>query len=116
MDSLINDAVIHSGQQLGYATIRQHQKDIMCNFLAGRDCLFVAPTGSGKSFIFEASPIALEYMSKQNCENKGHIALVVSPLVSLMRLQAQRLQERNISAAYLQVSSDIIIKSLMKEL
>jgi ATP-dependent DNA helicase RecQ len=105
MDSLINDALQYSVQKLGYTSIRQHQKDILEKLLTGQDCLLVAPTGSGKSFIFEAIPPALQYLNtRQSLSNKGNVVVVVSPLISLMRLQAKRLQERNISAAYLQVS------------
>ena len=71
--------------------IRQHQKDILEKVLMGQDCLFVAPTGSGKSFIFEAIPPALQYLNiRQSLKNKGNV-VVVSPLISLMRLQAYKI-------------------------
>ena len=91
MENLINDALQYSVQKLGYSSIRQHQKDILEKVLMGQDCLFVAPTGSGKSFIFEAIPPALQYLNtRQSLKNKGKI-VVVSPLISLMRLQAYKI-------------------------
>ena len=107
MDRLISDAIQHSLKRLGYTTIRQHQQDILEKLLRGQDCLLVAPTGSGKSFIFEAAPFAFSYLnSKTGCSKQGNMVVVVSPLISLMRLQARKLQERNIHAAYLQDLDD----------
>ena len=48
--------------KIGYASIRSHQRDVLVQALSEKDCLFVAPTGSGKSLIFEALPSGLQYI------------------------------------------------------
>ena len=101
MDKLITDAITFSMNKLGYDDIRPHQKDMLVNVLNGRDSFLVAPTGSGKSFVFEALPFGFTFIDKNDCEK---LIIVISPLVSLMKMQAECLQGRGIPAAYLNVS------------
>jgi ATP-dependent DNA helicase RecQ len=106
MDAQIDHAILQAVDRLGYASIRPHQREILEKLLAGQDCLFVAPTGSGKSLIFEAVPSAFSYMRAQNgCGDVNAIVVVISPLISLMKLQARDFKRRGITAAYLQVSN-----------
>ena len=58
--------------------------------LAGRDVLAVMPTGAGKSVCYQVPAVVMEGM-----------ALVVSPLVSLMADQVRAVQEAGIRGAYL---------------
>ena len=105
MDKLIEDSLKCAVQMLGYDSIRPEQKDILTKLLSGMDCLYVAPTGSGKSFIFEALPFATSYINNKKQNNKlDTLVLVISPLVSLMQMQARDLNSRGIKAAYLQVN------------
>mgnify|MGYP001590281275 FL=1 len=57
--------------------------------MAGRDSLLVLPTGGGKSLCFQAPAIARE-----------GLAIVVSPLISLMKDQVDTLVGNGVSAAY----------------
>src|SRR5438270_796494 len=59
---------------------RPGQVQAVDSALAGRDTLVVMPTGSGKSFCFQLTAIALE-----------GITVVVSPLISLMKDQIDNL-------------------------
>jgi len=59
MEKLIEEAVIFCITKIGYASKRSHQRDVLFQALSGKDSLFVAPTGSGKSLIFEALPSLL---------------------------------------------------------
>ena len=104
MDDLIQEAIAHSLIKTGYTCIRPHQKEILEKALSGQDCLFVAPTGSGKSLIFEAFPSALSFIRRKEGDDIRAIVVVISPLISLMKMQAKDLKRRGISAAYLQVS------------
>ena len=56
--------------------------------LAGRDSVVVLPTGGGKSLCFQAPALV-----------KGGVALVVSPLISLMKDQVDSLAENGVRAA-----------------
>lgn len=74
----------------GYDAFRPGQADVVGAVLAGRDALAVMPTGAGKSICYQV-PAAVS----------PGFALVVSPLVSLMKDQVQALREVGISAAFL---------------
>ena len=74
----------------GYDTFRPLQQDIIESVLAGRDTLGLMPTGGGKSITFQVPTMALDGM-----------ALVVTPIISLMKDQVDRLRSLNIKATYL---------------
>ncbi len=74
----------------GYDGFRPLQREAMESVLVGRDSLVVLPTGGGKSLCFQAPAVAME-----------GTALVVSPLISLMKDQVDTLQECGVSAACL---------------
>jgi ATP-dependent DNA helicase RecQ len=109
MDVLISEAIGYSVEQLGYERIRSQQKEVLEHLLQGEDSLLVAPTGHGKSFVFEAMPFAMSYIQEKQLgqSDTPKIVLVISPLISLMKTQATDLRNRGISAAYLQVSTYI---------
>lgn len=77
----------------GYDAFRTGQEEIISTILQGRPVLAVLPTGAGKSICFQLPSLLL----------KG-VTLVVSPLISLMKDQAETLAARGISAAYLDSS------------
>ncbi len=77
----------------GYDSFRPGQREIIEAVLAGQDCLGVMPTGSGKSLTYQVPAIAL-----------GRFALVVSPLIALMKDQVDALTEAGVSATFLNSS------------
>jgi ATP-dependent DNA helicase RecQ len=72
----------------GYTSFRPLQREAMDAVLAKRDSLLVLPTGGGKSLCFQAPAIAME-----------GLALVVSPLISLMKDQVDTLVGNGVAAA-----------------
>ncbi|XP_022780469.1 Bloom syndrome protein homolog [Stylophora pistillata] len=58
-----------------------------------RDVFINLPTGFGKSLIYQALPLVFDAMHRE-----GHIVVVISPLVSLMKDQVQKLKNLGISA------------------
>ncbi len=60
----------------GFASFRPGQEELVRRAMAGRDCLAVLPTGSGKSLGYQLPAMLLERPT-----------LVVSPLIALMRDQ-----------------------------
>ena len=74
----------------GYDTFRPLQQDIIESVLEGRDTLGLMPTHGGKSITFQVPTMAIDGM-----------ALVVTPIISLMKDQVDHLLERNIKATYL---------------
>ena len=74
----------------GYDAFRPLQQDIIESVLQGRDTLGLMPTGGGKSITFQVPTMAIDGM-----------ALVVTPIISLMKDQVDRLRVLNIKATYL---------------
>ena len=72
-------------QIYGYKTFREKQKDIIENILNGKDVLAILPTGHGKSICYQLPAL---YLRK--------IGIVISPLISLMEDQKNRLNELGI--------------------
>ncbi|HEY6080395.1 MAG TPA: ATP-dependent DNA helicase RecQ [Polyangiaceae bacterium] len=77
----------------GYDSFRPGQREIIDAVLSGQDCVGVMPTGSGKSITYQVPAIALE-----------RFALVVSPLIALMKDQVDALSEAGVSATFLNSS------------
>jgi ATP-dependent DNA helicase RecQ len=72
----------------GYSTFRPLQRESMDAILAGRDSLLILPTGGGKSICFQAPALLMD-----------GLAVVVSPLISLMKDQVDTLVENGVPAA-----------------
>jgi len=72
----------------GYDDFRPLQEAAMRSVLAGRDSLVVLPTGGGKSLCFQAPALAMP-----------GLAVVVSPLISLMKDQVDALVDCGVRAA-----------------
>jgi ATP-dependent DNA helicase RecQ len=77
----------------GFDSFRPQQEDAMRAILDGRDSIVVLPTGGGKSLCFQAPALVREGM-----------ALIVSPLISLMKDQVDTLVANGVPAAYLNSS------------
>lgn len=71
----------------GYASFRPMQEEIVSAALDGKDVLAILPTGGGKSVCFQVPAMMRE-----------GIAIVVTPLVALMKDQVQNLSARGIKA------------------
>ena len=72
----------------GYSSFRPLQREAMEAVMSGRDSLLVLPTGGGKSLCFQAPALA--------CDG---LAIVVSPLISLMKDQVDTLVGNGVAAA-----------------
>ncbi|MCL2628731.1 MAG: RecQ family ATP-dependent DNA helicase [Oscillospiraceae bacterium] len=77
----------------GHTQFRAAQEEIIDTLLGGRDVMGVMPTGAGKSVCFQVPALMM----------RG-AALVISPLISLMKDQVAQLCSRGIPAAFINSS------------
>ena len=77
----------------GYRSFRRGQEEVVDSLLSGRDALATMPTGAGKSLCYQVPALLLD-----------GVALVVSPLISLMKDQVNALTAQGVRAAYLNSS------------
>jgi len=82
-------------RQLGYDAFRPGQREAIETIIRDRRLLLVAPTGGGKSLIYQLPATVLPGTT-----------LVVSPLVSLMHDQVAALTERGVRATFLAATLD----------
>ena len=80
-------------QYFGYASFRGGQETLINDILEKKDVLGIMPTGAGKSLCFQIPALMMD----------GH-ALIVSPLISLMKDQVSALVQSGVAAAYINSS------------
>ena len=91
----------------GYDSFRPNQLEIIQHVLSGKDTLAIMPTGGGKSLCYQLPALAQQ-----------GVAIVISPLIALMKDQVDALKGNGVSAAFYNSSQDQqtqqnILESLM---
>ena len=73
----------------GYPTFRRLQREVIEHVVAGGDAFVLMPTGSGKSLCYQVPALV-----------RPGTAIVVSPLISLMKDQVDALRGNGVAAAF----------------
>ncbi len=79
----------------GFESFRQNQGAIITSIINGKDVFAVMPTGGGKSLCFQLPALL-----------RTGTAVVISPLISLMKDQVDAARENGIAAVFMNSSQD----------
>lgn len=95
--------------QFGFDHFRPNQEEIIETVINGEDAIAIMPTGGGKSLCFQLPALVLE-----------GTAIVVSPLIALMKDQVDALRANGISASYFnssqpQEEQQLVLKNLQEK-
>src|SRR6266571_9491929 len=93
MSSAIETARVVLRDTFGYKDFRPGQVDVVSAVLGGSDTLAVLPTGGGKSLCYQVPALL-----------RPGLTVVISPLISLMKDQVDRLVARGVPATFLNSS------------
>jgi ATP-dependent DNA helicase RecQ len=90
---LVQDPVEALRRSFGHAAFRGRQEEVVRHVVAGGDAVVLFPTGAGKSICYQVPALC-----REGC------AIVVSPLIALMRDQVEALRQAGVPAAALNSS------------
>ena len=90
----IEEAVERACAELGYTTIKEKQKEVILNFVSGRDVFAALPTGYGKSLCYGCLPGVFDRILSR----EGSIVIVVSPLSALMKDQVETFRKKGVTS------------------
>ncbi len=74
----ISDYLTQAASVLGYGAPKAFQKDAVDSIFKRNDVFLMAPTGSGKSFIYESTPLVANLQGTRT----DALVIIISPQVT----------------------------------
>ena len=107
--ALLAGAIEEGIRALGIRSIKPDQLTAVKSLLYGEDVFVSAPTGFGKSLVYQLLPFCSASLLRSClCTNKSPVVVVVSPLVSLMYDQVTKLVKKGVKAACVSGDSQLV--------
>ncbi|XP_072166070.1 ATP-dependent helicase wrn-1-like [Diadema setosum] len=100
-DSDIEKSIQYAAEKLGFVDgFREQQQKSLHSFIRGHDLFISLPTGFGKSVVFQAAPLCVDFLRKlhDGPDSPKAVALVVMPLKSLISDQMSRAMDLGLIA------------------
>jgi len=97
MASLLS-ILLRVANKMGYQELRAKQQEAILAFMRGLGVFVTLLTGCGKSLCYSILPGAFNAVRSESGQQS--IAIIVSPLISLMKDQVKTATERNVTAVY----------------
>ena len=89
-------AVERTSSAYGYPQLKKEQRDVVLQFMSGRDVFCCLPTGFGKSVCYILLPMMFDTLNHKDAGTSSII--VISPLSSLMEDQVNVCESHHITA------------------
>ena len=80
--------------------LKGQQKEALTAFIEKKDIFFSAPTGFGKSIVYQLTPFVAAVRDKVPVQKCGYVTIVITPLTSLMKDQVASMTKKGISSCY----------------
>lgn len=94
----VDTAITEAAKKLGYQEVKSEQRDVIRQFVSGRDVFVSLPTGFGKSLCYVLLPLVSFYDAVRG--RPQSIVLCISPLVSLMVNQKEKFASKGLAVEY----------------
>ncbi len=86
MRNMSEDRITEICAKLGYMSVKDFQREAINAYVKGLDVFVCAPTGSGKSLIYEVAALLL-----------GKTVLIVQPLLALIDEQRTKFEDKGLN-------------------
>lgn len=97
-DELFDSACDHVVERFKVENLKDLQRKALKKLVIGEDVFLIQPTGSGKSLIYQSAPMVFDIVKRTTFKS---IAVVISPLTSLMQDQVKFLKSIGVTAEFI---------------
>ena len=97
-DELFDSACDHVVERFKVENLKDLQRKALKKLVIGEDVFLIQPTGSGKSLIYQSASMVFDIVKRTTFKS---IAVVISPLTSLMQDQVKFLKSIGVTAEFI---------------